>query len=103
MNNYLFLLFTSFILACSNNHSSRAENKNDSKVKFLQLCSTCHGIDGTAQISGAKNLKKSILLEHEIYSIISEGRKSMPSYKHMLSSEELIDLSKFVKGLQKND
>ena len=68
---------------------------------FETKCIKCHGIDGTKEKAGAKNLRLSKLPDIEIVTMISEGKKIMPSYKKKLLPEEIKNVAEYVKTLRK--
>jgi hypothetical protein len=58
------------------------------KTLYLSYCSACHGENGNAGLSGAKDLTITALGRKEKMGIISKGKGSMPAFKN-LSEEEL--------------
>lgn len=59
------------------------------KLVYEQKCATCHGSDGTAGIAGATNLQQSRSDSLSVIRIISNGKNAMPSFKSLLSEEEI--------------
>ena len=59
---------------------------------FIMNCAACHGDDGKLGASGAKDLTKSRLKDHEIMKILKEGKNSMPSMKANLETKKNMDL-----------
>ncbi len=68
---------------------------------YLQYCKNCHGEDGAAQRSGAKNLQTSTLSDEEIKSQIQNGKGLMPAYKKVLNEKEIEAVFTHVKSLKK--
>jgi cytochrome c6 len=68
---------------------------------YAQNCQTCHGADGTAGLSGAKNLQTSVLGDSEVKNLISAGKNNMPPYQKSLSEKQIDELVNFVKTLRK--
>ncbi len=71
------------------------------KALYSAQCMVCHGEDGTAGLSGAKNLKVSQKNDNEIAQIIITGKNTMPKIKPALNEQELKALVSYVKGLRK--
>jgi cytochrome c6 len=67
----------------------KAQISNGQKI-FESKCVKCHGIDGTKEKVGAKNLRFSKLC-----------KKVMPAYKKKLSPEEIKNVAEYVKTLRK--
>ena len=67
---------------------------------FKANCSSCHGNDGTKELGGATNLTTSTISTTEMQTVISQGRKSMPSFSH-LSEEETTVLADYINALKK--
>lgn len=99
----ILLLFGAVMLAsnCSSHDSSKKLDGAASKMKaqskpvhpgkkiFKTHCITCHGIDGTLGVNGAKNLKLSELNRQERIDVITNGRKLMTPFKGILTDEEI--------------
>ena len=65
-------------------------------------CARCHGSDGSKGASGAKNLKSSSMSKEQIYSIIRNGKGTMPAYKNTIKSDSsMIWLVEYVQTLRK--
>jgi cytochrome c5 len=104
----LVLLFGAYGLAEMSKKSTSAANierpagKVYSGVELYEMnCKTCHGADGTAGLSGAKNLQISTLSDTEINDIINNGKNSMPAYGKSFSKEEISSLVEYTKTLRK--
>jgi cytochrome c6 len=78
----------------------KAQISNGQKI-FESKCVKCHGIDGTKEKVGAKNLRFSKLSGVEILAMMEEGKKVMPAYKKKLSPEEIKNVAEYVKTLRK--
>lgn len=70
------------------------------KALYNAQCAICHGDDGTAGLSGAKNLQLSAKSNDEIHSIIKTGKNTMPKIKPELNEQELKALVLYVKELR---
>lgn len=73
------------------------------KRRFVQVCSTCHGVDGRAQTGlGARNLVYSKLDRLGIAHTIRYGRPGtlMTAKRHQLKNEDIADIAAFVYNLR---
>jgi mono/diheme cytochrome c family protein len=82
------------------------EKKAGQATQYAQLCSKCHGADGTAQTAKGKkthatDLTKSRISDAKGIKIISNGSGEMPDYKGDISAEEIKALMAYVKGFRK--
>ncbi len=64
-------------------------------------CTTCHGVKGDEQHSGAKNLITSQAKDELISNTIINGKSAMPKYKKIFNKEEIKALVEYVKILRK--
>lgn len=90
------------LLSCSNEHSNSNLTEPISKAEqnYIKHCSSCHGKKGDAQVSGAANLRLLNRSEEEIYNTINDGKRVMPSYKGILTEEEILELSQYVLNIR---
>ena len=95
---------TEYVLSLSgrsNNINAAAEGK----VKFQQLCSSCHGADGKGnQAIGAPNLTDDIWLhgrsQKSVMATIEKGRQGrMPDHRTFLGEDKVHLLAAYVYGL----
>lgn len=70
------------------------------KALFNAQCAVCHGEDGTAGLSGAKNLQKSQMNNEQILEIINNGKNTMPKMEGKYTEQELKALVQYVKELR---
>lgn len=70
------------------------------KAIYNAQCVVCHGADGTAGLSGAKNLQTSQKNTEEIQSIINTGKNTMPKMEGKFDEQELKALVQYVNGLK---
>lgn len=95
------------LIACSSgNLKEDIAKKNAPKVAGEELfemnCAICHGLDGTANVSGAKDLSVSHSSDAEIMLIIKNGKNGMPPVPEIAASKEkLQEIVEYVKGLRK--
>jgi mono/diheme cytochrome c family protein len=87
----LFLISVSMALSCGNAESSDAIYKPspEGELIFKKQCALCHGLTGNKQLSGAKKLTESKLPMNEIEALVTNGMRQMPSFKEILTIEEI--------------
>lgn len=67
---------------------------------FTAQCIVCHGVDGKASFSGAKDLTLSTKSTSEIIETIQNGKNTMPKMANIYSEQELKALAEYVKLLR---
>lgn len=67
---------------------------------YESKCAKCHGENGTRGLLGAKNLQISKLNDNDLYTIISEGKRKMPSWKKKLTTEQIHLVITYIKSLR---
>ena len=67
---------------------------------FNAQCIVCHGADGKASLSGAKDLTLSTKSEAEMIQIIKTGKNTMPKMADIYNNAELAALANYVKSLR---
>ncbi len=70
------------------------------KALYQAQCSVCHGDDGRAGRSGAKDLSVSTKTDKEITSLIKTGKNTMPPMDKLFDEAELNALTAYVKSLR---
>lgn len=101
-----FVICSAFIsYNCSKN--APAENtdlvkaeESPGKAVYVKACRLCHGNDGNLGLSGAANLKITMLNVEQIKAVIIEGRKGMPSWKGQLTPAEIQQVAEYVVTLK---
>jgi cytochrome c5 len=76
---------------------------------YKTKCSACHGKNGAGDTMLGKNLKLRPLgsddvqkqSDDELFTIISKGKKRMPSFDRKLSKDQIRDLVKYIRLLKK--
>jgi cytochrome c6 len=91
--SFLFITLTAF--------TQSPPSSPNGKELFERKCITCHGKDGTKGFLGAKNLQRSILTDTEIVSMITKGKRIMPSWEKKLSPQQISDVASYIKTLRK--
>lgn len=77
---------------------------DEAKDLFIRHCESCHGLDGTKQLSGAADLSKTTKTDAAILQTILKGNdKGMMPYDDLLTEREETGLVEYVKTLQTND
>ncbi len=67
---------------------------------FKVQCTVCHGEDGKANLSGAKDLTLSTKSDTEIMAIIKQGKNTMPKMANIYNDQELKALVAYVKAFR---
>ncbi|MFM7496827.1 MAG: c-type cytochrome [Bacteroidota bacterium] len=67
------------------------------KSVFLSQCALCHGEDGKKGLGGAKNLQETRLDKNQIMDLLLNGKNTMPSYRNVLSQQEMMAVVAYVK------
>lgn len=95
---------TVFVVACNSNSSKSNENELTSNRPAAEIytayCVQCHGEDGKKGTLGAKDLTISPLTTNERIDIITNGKRSMPSYKASMSKQEIENVAKYLESLK---
>jgi uncharacterized membrane protein SirB2 len=73
----------------------------DAKMIYASKCSSCHGMQGEMQLSGASLLSASALSMEERIQIIHDGKKTMASYKEQLTEEQIKAVAAYTMSLKK--
>jgi len=71
------------------------------KALYKAQCTVCHGADGGAGLSGAKDLRKSKKSTEEVTTIIVSGKNTMPKMNGKFNEQEMKALVSYVKSLRK--
>ncbi len=109
MNKNSFIFVLAFVLvgmaACNNTSKSNSENTAVQSNRaaadvYTTYCVQCHGTDGKKGVLGAKDLTISVLSNQEKIEVITQGRRSMPSYKESMSAQEIKDVAAYIENLK---
>lgn len=68
---------------------------------YEQACITCHGKNGDACLSGAKNLQVSVLERDALIKLIRNGKNTMPAYKN-LTDAQVNEVINYINGFRKS-
>ena len=68
---------------------------------FEAKCAACHGNDGAAGLMGAANLQTTALDSAGIIQAVTNGKRSMPAFGKVLSPDEIIKVTVYLKTLHK--
>lgn len=98
------LSISTLIIACNSNPSKNNKknvdlNRPASEI-YTAYCVQCHGEDGKKGTLGAKDLTVSLLSTKERIDIITNGKRSMPSYKSSMSKNEIENVAKYIESLK---
>jgi mono/diheme cytochrome c family protein len=83
----LFLVI--LVIACGGKEQNPYAPTSDGQAIFKKYCITCHGVDGTLKLNGAKDLSISQLTEAEKIIQITKGKNTMTPYEGILSPAEI--------------
>jgi len=72
----------------------------DGKKIYKQYCVTCHGVYGDMGASGAANLATSKLKLNERVAVITNGRKTMASFKALLDKAKIKAVAEYTMTLK---
>jgi cytochrome c6 len=98
---------TVVLLLCTAVMASAAAQGTSGKDLFVGKCAMCHGADGSAKTTMAKNLKIRDFHSPEVQkqsdpdlkAIISNGKGKMPAFQGKLSGEQIDHLVSFIREL----
>jgi len=98
-----FVLITAIsAIGCGGADTNSNKPSGDSKpalpgeTVYISHCKLCHGSKGDLGISGAANLKISLLSIDEVKNVVTNGRKAMPAWGKQLSAEQIQQVSEYV-------
>ncbi|MBC8172611.1 MAG: cytochrome c [Chitinophagales bacterium] len=103
----IFFISAIFIVACSKNETAKDEIKSPKKPAkeitgetiYNKYCKLCHGAKGNLGVSGSADLTISVLTKEEKISVITNGRKTMTSFKDQLTPEQIIMVAAYIETL----
>lgn len=88
-----FLLFT----ACDSGDNNQATNRDAVAIDlYKQSCQSCHAADLSGQVGPGLQEIGSKLTEEQLYEIIHDGTKGMPSYQNRFDQEEIEALAQWL-------
>jgi len=100
----VLLPIIALILACGGNADGPANYTAEAGAKVFKLyCSSCHGIDGTMQMNGAKDLRLSILTYAQRVELVKNGKGAMTPFGNILSEEEIAMSAKYSMSFTKSE
>ncbi len=67
---------------------------------YAKMCQSCHGINGKAGMSGAKDLSISNLSNDEKIAIIKHGKNAMIPYEKSLNEEQIAAVADYIETLK---
>lgn len=73
----------------------------NAKAIYNQLCTPCHGEDGTKRLGTAADLSASTLSLEERKTIILKGKGLMPIYQGQITEQEAEELAAYTQTLKK--
>lgn len=70
------------------------------KEIYKKKCQRCHGETGSKGISGAKNLQISHMKYEDIITLVTDGKRPMPSFRKKLTPEEISLAANYAMSLR---
>ncbi|MBK9505734.1 MAG: cytochrome c [Chitinophagales bacterium] len=101
-----FMAVATMVLSNCTSQPTDKSNKPVAKIMtpgeevYVKHCKLCHGSSGDLGLSGAANLKISVLNNAEIMTVVSDGRKAMPGWKAQLTPTQINDVAAYVITLR---
>lgn len=96
-----FLTFSSLLLACNPTPPVNADGSPDAERLYTIHCASCHKMDGTGGIAGAKNLGETTLNEKELIAVITKGRGDMMPFEAILNPVEIEAVVAYISDFKK--
>ena len=90
------------LLSCAAAEGSPTDNGTPTSAGetiFMSECVMCHGRDGKLNMSGAKDLTKSMLTKEEMNAIVTHGRGGMIGFGKLLSEKQIEEVVDHVRTL----
>lgn len=78
-----------------------ADATPDGAAIYKSKCAMCHGANGEGKAAMKTAQFPKTLAEADIVKTLENGKNKMPSFKGKLSPDEISQVAKFVKGLEK--
>lgn len=103
---FLAAVLPLFTMGCGGTDTTETSPTHEEKPMlpgqsvYISHCKLCHGSKGDLGISGAANLKISLLSVDEIKNVVTNGRKAMPAWGKQLKPEEIQAVSEYVITLR---
>ena len=82
---------------------TQSSEPQDIKKLYGNKCGICHGVDGSMQNAGAKDLSVSVLAREEIIHQIKFGKGTMPPMNKVLDDATIEQLADYTIGLRKTN
>jgi cytochrome c6 len=78
-----------------------ADATPDGAAIYKSKCAMCHGANGEGKAAMKTAPFKKDTSEADIVKIVENGKNKMPAYKGKLSADEIAQVAKYVKSLEK--
>jgi len=109
MIRFIVFFFSALIILAACNNTTNTETKTDTSVSaekgkriYKTHCVACHGADGSLGLNGAMSLPESKLSKEEKIQVITNGRKTMLSFKGILQPHEIESVAMYVESFSDN-
>ena len=100
MKKMLSVMFSVFV-ACLTLPTAWADATPDSAAIYKSKCAMCHGASGEGKAAMKTAQFPKTLAEADILKTLENGKNKMPSFKGKLTPDEISQVAKFVKSLEK--
>lgn len=97
------LLFLALPAALVMNPVIAADYFNGREI-YATYCESCHGIDGRSMVPGTPDFSSGDTLfrpDSDLFTQIRQGKGTMPSFRGMLSDDEIRDVIAYLRSLQR--
>ena len=97
------LLLAAIVVSCLCTYAQASDIFNGKDVYDLH-CQTCHGMDGQAIEPGVPDFSRGESLyapDVDLVRVLRDGDGHLPSYRGLLSDEELRDVIAYIRTLQR--
>ncbi len=89
VKSVLFVGVVILFSACSEDVGSDSTAQEiDGESLYENNCASCHGLDGKAGVTGAKDLAATKLDSSNVYRVLVDGQGVMPPFEYIITSEE---------------
>ncbi len=101
--NKIRLPLAAILVSCVCAHAQASDIFNGREVYDMH-CQTCHGMDGRAMEPGVPDFSQGESLfapDADLVRLLREGDRHLPTYRGLLSDDELRDVVAYIRTLQR--
>lgn len=80
--------------------AASAADINEGRQLYDEYCAHCHGADGSGEFPGMPDFQRGHQLmrpDQELFTVISQGQGSMPSFEGLLYEQEILDVVAYLR------